>query len=64
MSRMKVPTIECKYCKKELSLTKFSAELLEKRGPYHATYLYRCECSADEVQVLPIERYPQIGRDF
>ena len=56
----KIPTINCKYCDKVLSLTEFSASLLAKRGPYHATYLYRCECTPDEVQVLPRDRYPQI----
>lgn len=60
----KAPTILCKHCNKVLSLTEYSASLLALRGPYHATYLYRCECTPDEVQVLPINRYPQIGKVF
>lgn len=57
----KPPRLSCKYCKKEMQLTDYSKSLFENRGPYHATYLYRCACTPDEVQVLPIDKYPKIG---
>jgi hypothetical protein len=60
-SQCKAPRLDCKHCGKEMKLTDFSDSTLRLRGPYHATYLYRCECFPDEVQVLPIQRYPKIG---
>jgi hypothetical protein len=60
-SNYKTPNINCKYCNKELSLTSFSMETFLTRGPHNATYLYRCECSHNEVQVLPLYKYPKIG---
>jgi len=60
-SNFKIPKLNCKHCDKEMKLTEFSESLLKIRGPYHATYLYRCDCKPDDVQVLPIEKYPQIG---
>lgn len=45
-----------------MELTPYSKELLDKRGKYHATYMYRCKCSLDEVQLLHINHYPKIGK--
>jgi hypothetical protein len=57
----KSPTINCKHCNDVLNITPISRDTLLQRGPYNATYLYRCDCSKTEIQVLHIDKYPKVG---
>lgn len=55
------PTIPCKYCNEELTITDHSKSTIETKGPYNCTYLYKCDCTPHDIQVLPIDKYPTLG---
>ena len=60
-SKFKPPVSTCKHCGKLMNITDFSLETLKTRGPFKATYLYKCSCSPTDVQVLHVDQYPKIG---